>query len=80
MEEAALGGQQLLRTSSFDELAGVQNELGLRVNIDFGGRRQTYDLIHVDDGPQTMGYNEHSDVLRDLGSKRVLNELVRLMI
>jgi hypothetical protein len=79
-EEAAFGGQQLSRTSSFDEFAGVQNELGLLVNIDLGWRRQTYDLVHVDDGPQTMGYNKHSDVLSNLGSKRVLNELVRLMI
>jgi hypothetical protein len=51
MKKAACGGQQFPRTPGLDELARVQNELELRVNVDLGGRRHTYDLVHVDDGP-----------------------------
>jgi hypothetical protein len=79
-KKAACGGQQFTRTPCLDELTRVQNELELHVNVDLGGRRHTYDLVHVYDGPQAIGYDEYLHVLSNLGSKRVLDELVRLVI
>jgi hypothetical protein len=80
MKKAACGGPQLPGTPGLDGLARIQNDLGLRVNINLGGRRQAYDLIHVDDGPQAVGYGGDLHVLSNLGSKGVLDELVCLVI